>query len=191
MLNSSLPAHPPVPTVSAWVARFAAAIKASGAVLDLACGSGRHARYLAGLGLQIDAVDRDAAALALLAGLPGVTTRCADLEGAPWPYGARSFDAIVVTNYLHRPLFSLLAAALAPGGVLIYETFRIGNESYGRPSNSDFLLQPGELFEVARAQGLDVLAFEDGYTATPKPAMVQRLCAVKAPFSPPERGRLE
>ena len=191
MLNSSPPAHPPVPTVSAWVARFSAAIKPLGRVLDVASGSGRHTRYLAGLGLQAEAVDRDAAALALLAGVPGVTTRCADLEGASWPYAGRSFDAIVVTNYLHRPLFPPLAAALAPGGVLIYETFRIGNESYGRPSNPDFLLQPGELFDVARTHGLDVLAFEDGFTATPKPAMVQRLCAVKAPFSPPERGRLE
>ena len=184
-------AHPPAPTVSTWVARFAAATKASGAVLDLACGSGRHARYLAEIGLQVEAMDRDAAALAQLSGVSRVTTRCADLEGAPWPYAGRNFDAIVVTNYLHRPLFPLLAAALAPGGVLIYETFRIGNESYGKPSNPDFLLRPGELLDFAKAHELEVLAYEDGFTTLPKPAMVQRLCAVKPPFSPPERRCLE
>ena len=184
-------AHPPTPTVSTWVARFAAAIKASGAVLDLACGSGRHARYLAELGVQVEAVDRDAAALAQLSGMPRVTTRCADLEGGAWPYAGRTFDAIVVTNYLHRPLFPLLAAALAPGAVLICETFRSGNESYGKPSNPDFLLRPGELLEFANTFRLGVLAFEDGFTAAPKPAMVQRLFAIKPPFSPSERGRLE
>ena len=185
------PAHPPTPTVSTWLARFAATIKASGAALDLACGSGRHARYLAELGLQVEAVDRDAAALAQLDGVPRVTTRCADLEAGAWPYAGRTFDAIVVTNYLHRPLFPLLAAALAPGGVLIYETFRLGNESYGKPSNPDFLLRPGELLDFAKTSGLEVLAFEDGFIAVPKPAMVQRLCAIKPPFSGPERGRLE
>ena len=192
-LNSfmTLPAHPPVPTVSNWIARFAAAIKPSGAVLDLACGSGRHARHLAALGFFVEAVDRDATGLAQLAGVARVTTRRADLEGDVWPYTGRQFDAIVVTNYLHRPLFPLLASTLASGGVLLYETFRLGNGSYGKPSNPDFLLRPAELLDFAKAGGLTVLAYEDGFTATPKAAMVQRLCAVKSSFSPPERGRLE
>ena len=187
----ALPAHPPVPTVSAWVVRFSAAIKPAGVVLDLACGGGRHARYLAGLGLQVEAVDRDAAALVALADVAGVHTHCADLEGSAWPYPTQLFDAIIVTNYLHRPLFPLLASALVSGGVLIYETFRLGNGSYGRPSNPEFLLQAGELFEFASRRGLHVLAYEDGFCALPKPAMVQRLCAVKPPFLTPEIGRLE
>lgn len=189
--NMTLHAHPPVPTVSAWVARFAAVIKTPGMVLDLACGAGRHARYLAETGLQVEALDRNAAALSTLTGLPRVAVRCADVEGGPWPYAGREFDAIVVTNYLHRPLFPLISSALAPGGVLIYETFRIGNESYGKPSNPDFLLRSGELLDLAKTNGLEVLAYEDGFTTTPKPAMVQRLCAVKPPFLPPERVCLE
>lgn len=189
--NLALPAHALVPTVSAWVARFAAGIKPSGAVLDLACGQGRHARYLAELGFIVEGVDRDAAALAHLAGVAGLTNRCADLETGAWPYAVRQFDGIVVTNYLYRPLFPRIASSLAPGGVLLYETFRIGNESYGKPSNPDFLLQPGELLEFAHAHDLQVVAYEDGFSERPKPAMLQRLCAVKPPFLPPERRRLE
>ncbi len=160
-------------------------------MLDLACGSGRHARHLAALGYQVEAVDRDAAALAALAGVAGITIRCADLEGAEWPYAARAFDAIVVTNYLHRPLLPLMSAALAPGAVLMVETFRSGNESYGKPSNPAFLLLPGELIEFAQAAGLHIVAFEDGFCAAPKPSMMQRLCAIKPPFLAPEQGRLE
>ena len=107
------------------------------------------------------------------------------------PLAARMFDGIVVTNYLHRPLLPLIAAILAPGGVLIYETFRIGNESYGKPSNPAFLLQPAELLDFARAEGLHIISFEDGFCATPKPAMVQRICAIRLPLSSPEQGRLE
>lgn len=165
---------------SAWVCRFAPLIRASGGVLDLACGSGRNARYLAGLALRVEAVDRDAEALSRLAGVAGVTTRCADLEHGHWPYAARQFDAIVVTNYLHRPLFSHLVTALAAGGVLIYETFAAGNERHGRPTNPDFLLKPGELLEVARGR-LHVIAYEDLYVEAPKPAQVQRVCAVNQP----------
>ena len=185
------PDHRPTPTVSTWVARWAGIIRAGGAVLDLACGSGRHARFLAAQGLQVEAVDRDAAALAGLARLAGITTRCADLEGAAWPYAKRVFDAIVVTNYLHRPLLPLIGSGLAPGAALIYETFRAGNESYGKPSNPAFLLRPGELLDFAQAAGLQIIAFEDGFCATPKPSMMQRLCAVKGPLFSPEQGRLE
>jgi SAM-dependent methyltransferase len=169
---------------SAWVRRFAPLI-AHGEVLDLACGSGRHARYLAGLGHPVLALDRDPAALAAAAGA-GITTLQADLEqlpgGASWPFGAGRFAAIVCTNYLHRALFPQLAESLAPDGVLIYETFAAGNAQFGKPSNPDFLLAPGELLAWAARTGLQVVAFEDGYTATPKAAMVQRLCAVNRDF---------
>ena len=162
---------------SAWVCRFAPMIRAAGRILDLACGGGRHTRYLTGLGLQVEAVDRDAAVLSRLAGLAGATTRIADLEQGPWPYSDQRFDAIVVTNYLHRPLFPHLVAALAAGGVLIYETFAVGNERYGRPANPDFLLQPGELLEIARGR-LRVVAYEALTVEIPKPSVVQRICAV-------------
>lgn len=164
-------------TPSAWVARWADRVPAGGRVLDLACGNGRHARFFAARGCRVEAVDRDPAVLSALAGIPGVTTLCADLEGGGWPYGDRRFDAIVVTNYLHRPLFSHLLAGLAPGGVLIYETFAAGNERYGRPSNPAFLLASGELLEAVRGR-LRVIAYEDLTLAEPKPACVQRICAV-------------
>ena len=162
---------------SLWVARFAHLIVPGGRVLDLACGTGRHARYLAGLGFQVEAVDRDAASLHTLAGVSGVATRHADLEGAPWPYEPERFDGIVVANYLHRPLFPHLLAALRPGGVIIYETFAIGNELHGRPSNPDYLLRPHELLHWVQPK-LQVLAFEQGLIDRPKPAVVQHICAL-------------
>ena len=163
---------------SAWVCRFARLIAAGGAVLDLACGHGRHARYLAGLGYRVEALDRDSAALATLDGVAGISTRCADLEGSPWPYDAGRFDGIVVTNYLHRPLVAALLDALRPGGVFIYETFAVGNEKLGRPSNPEFLLRPGELLQWVEGR-LNVLAFEQGLVERPKPAVIQRICAVR------------
>jgi SAM-dependent methyltransferase len=169
--------HPDEP--SAWVRRFAPLIAPGGTVLDLACGHGRHARLLAALGHPVEAVDRDAEGLALLAAAAGVTARRADLENGPWPFAGRSFAGIVVVNYLHRPLFPSLVEALEEGGVLIYETFMVGNERFGRPSNPDFLLRPDELYE-AFAERLCVLAFEQGEVVRPKPAVVQRLCGVKA-----------
>jgi SAM-dependent methyltransferase len=162
---------------SPWVCRFAPLIRAGGLVLDVACGAGRHARYLAGLGYRVEAVDRDTGALLDLADVAGVTTRHADLENGPWPYSGRQFDAIVVTNYLHRPLLPRLLEALADGGVLIYETFAAGNERYGRPGNPDFLLNPGELLDLARGR-LRVIAYEDLHVEIPRPAMIQRLCAI-------------
>ena len=137
---------------SAWIARFAPLIPAAGAVLDLACGQGRHARFLAGLGLTVEAVDRDEVALASLASVPGVTPRCADLETGPWPYAGQRFAGIVVTRYLHRPLLPLLLDALADGGVLLYETFMVGQERFGRPSNPDFLLRSQELLDADRVR---------------------------------------
>ena len=162
---------------SPWVCRFAPLIRAGGVVLDVACGAGRHARYLAGLGYRVEAVDVDAGALGELAHVAGVTTRHADLEHGPWPYSGHQFDAIVVTNYLHRPLLPRLLEALANGGVLIYETFAAGNERYGRPGNPDFLLKPGELLDLARGR-LRVVAYEDMHVEVPRPAMIQRLCAI-------------
>ena len=169
--------------ISAWVARCAPWL-ARGEVLDLACGGGRHARFLAALGHPVLAVDRDAQALIGAAG-PGITTLQCDLEdpALAWPFAPGRFAGIVVTNYLHRPLFAALAASLAPDGLLIYETFSSGNEAYGKPSNPAFLLGEGELLARAQQLGLHVLAFEDGRLAAPKAAMVQRLCAAGPDFS--------
>ncbi|PKO84139.1 MAG: SAM-dependent methyltransferase [Betaproteobacteria bacterium HGW-Betaproteobacteria-11] len=164
---------------SPWVVRFAGLIEPGGRVLDLACGSGRHACWLADLGHVVEAVDRDAVALAELSrARPQVRTRVADLEGGPWPYHGCAFDAIVVTNYLYRPLLPLILSALDSNGVLIYETFMVGNERFGKPSNPAFLLHSGELLEVVR-QHLNIVAFEQGEVATPRPLVVQRLCATR------------
>lgn len=163
---------------SPWVVRHFSLIAPQGEVLDLACGQGRHARLLAAHGYTVEAVDVDASAIASLQGIPGIHAHCADLESAPWPYAGRQFAGIVVTNYLWRPLFPTLLAALAPGGVLIYETFMVGNESFGKPSNPAFLLQPDELRNVAQCT-LNVIAFEQGEVAEPRPAVVQRMCAVR------------
>jgi SAM-dependent methyltransferase len=167
---------------SVWVQRFAPLVP-GGEVLDLACGQGRHARYMQALGHLVVAVDRDPQALAAAAG-DGIVTSEIDLEveGACWPFGAARFAGIVVTNYLHRPLIVDMLGSLAPNGVLIYETFAEGNGAFGKPSNPAFLLKPGELLDIARQNGLRVIAFEDGVVNTPKPAMVQRICAVKDEF---------
>jgi SAM-dependent methyltransferase len=164
---------------SPWVLRFAAQVPPGSRVLDVACGRGRHARLFAGQGCIVDAVDIDAEAGAALAGVPGVSFLRADLEGGPWPYAGRQFDAIVVTRYLHRPLLPLLADSLAAGGLLIYETFMVGHERFGRPANPAFLLRPRELLEVFGPR-LAVLAFEEGVISLPRPARVSRLCAVRA-----------
>jgi SAM-dependent methyltransferase len=163
---------------SPWVLRFAARVSPGSRVLDVACGGGRHARLFAGQGCVVDAVDIDADAGAALAGVAGVRFLRADLEGGPWPYAGRQFDAVVVTRYLHRPLLPLLAEALAPGGVLIYETFMVGQERFGRPTNPDFLLRPCELLQVY-APRLTVIAFEEGVVSLPRPARLSRICAVR------------
>jgi SAM-dependent methyltransferase len=164
---------------SAWVTRWAHLVAPGAPVLDVASGGGRHARWLAARGHAVLAVDRDADALASMSACEGIETLAADIEGAPWPLPAdRAFAAVVVTNYLHRPLFGHLIDALAPGGVLIYETFAVGNESVGKPSNPAFLLKPGELLEAVRGR-LRVIAYEDGFLETPRAAFVQRICAIR------------
>lgn len=161
-------------TPSAWVRRWAAWIRPGGAVLDVACGTGRHARFMAQLGFEVDAVDRDAALFAEAP--PNVALLEADLEGGPWPYDGRRFDGIVVTNYLHRPLLAVLVDSLERGGLLVYETFAVGNERFGKPSNPAFLLRPGELLEAVHGK-LRVIAYEDLVVEEPRPAAIQRICA--------------
>ena len=171
------PAHPGI-VPSPWIARFAHLIAEGSRVLDLAAGEGRHARFFAARGCAVLAVDRDAAALAAVADLPRVETRPLDLETGHWPLPGERFDAIVVVNYLHRPLFPHLFAALAADGVLLYETFARGNEAYGRPSRPDFLLEPDELLRLVAGR-LAVVAFEQGHVAgAERGAVVQRIAAV-------------
>ena len=157
---------------SAWVERWAPLIT-RGTVLDVACGSGRHAKVFLRKGIQVVAVDREPQVI------PGARFVRADLEnGNPWPLPGEQFEAVVVTNYLYRDLFPELLKALKPQGVLIYETFMAGNERFGKPSKPEFLLRPGELREAFKE--LLLRGFEEGEVATPKPAMIQRLCAVRA-----------
>ena len=162
---------------SPWVARFAALVPRGGRVLDIAAGGGRHSLLFADLGCRVTAVDRDTS---LLPQRPEIEIVTSDLEdGSPWPLGGRRFSGIVVTNYLHRPLLPLLIGALGEGGVLIYETFALGNERFGRPTNPDFLLRPGELLEAVHGS-LSVVAYEWGEVDRPKRAVVERLCARRA-----------
>lgn len=188
---SDAPHHFAIEQPSDWVARFAPSVPA-GLVLDLACGGGRHARHFALLGHPVLAVDRNAEALERVAalGLARVQVQQADLELPAdqvaaqdgWPFAPSRFAGIVVTNYLHRPLFPAMLQSLQPGGVLIYETFALGNERHGKPSNPAFLLQPGELLQQLAGQGrpVHVLAFEDGYVEQPRPARVQRICLINS-----------
>lgn len=173
---NAVPADVIYPTEpSSWIARFAPLIPAQGDVLDLACGGGRHARLLASLGHRVDAVDRDGDALALLAGIEGVTTRQADLEGGPWPYYGCVFDGIVVSRYLWRPLMPQIFNCLGEGGVLIYETFMEGQQLFGKPENPAHLLRSGELLEMV-GKRFTVVAFEQGEIAGEKPQVMQRIC---------------
>ena len=165
--------------------RWAPLIRPGGTVLDLACGSGRHLRWLAAQGFRVTGVDRDAEAVEPLRREAEIVV--ADVENGPWPLDGRRFDAVVITNYLWRPLAPRILESLVPqGGVLIHETFAEGNESVGRPARPEFLLRHGELLEMAR--GLRVVAYEDGFLDEP-PRFVQRVCAVAEP-APLARHRL-
>ena len=163
---------------SAWVRRFVPLIRCGDQTLDLAAGSGRHTRLLLESGFAVCAIDRDISALSPLAGTD-CEVRQVDLETSDLPPLGTGYDAIVVTNYLHRPLLPAIARALAPGGVLIYETFARGNERFGRPDNPDFLLRPGELLGAFAM--LTVIAFEQGEVAVPRAAVIQRIAAVAGP----------
>ena len=164
---------------SPWITRFAGLIAPHGRVLDLACGGGRHTRYLRGRGLRVTAIDIDTSGLADLADDPLIEIVETDLErpGAD-PLSGRRFDAVVVTDYLFRPLLVPLVDCLAPGGVFLYETFVLGNERFGRPRNPDYLLQRGELLALAAGR-LTVIAYENIAIPPPTPKIVQRLCARK------------
>jgi SAM-dependent methyltransferase len=173
--------------VSPWVRRWSALVPAGARVLDVACGGGRHVRWFADRGCAVTALDRDAAALEPLRTIARVVV--ADIEAGPWPLAGETFDAVVVTNYLWRPLLPTIVASVADGGVLVYETFGVEHATVGRPSNPDFLLRPGEL--LVAAAGLRVVAYEDGFCTTPD-RFVQRLAAVREPAvqAPPARRLL-
>ena len=167
--------QPPSP----FILKYLSEIKPGGSVLDLACGKGRHTRVCLEHGLDVTAVDIDTRGLGDLAGTAKLTLISADLENAPWPLGEATFDAVIVANYLWRPLFQNIRDAVAPGGLLLYETFAAGNERYGKPSNPDFLLQEGELREVF-AKGFGILFSEQVVEQVPAPAVRQRLAARKS-----------
>jgi len=159
---------------SAWVKRWSHLLPSQSTVLDIACGHGRHMRHFAELGHTVVGVDRDAEAIAAVSPLGEML--CADIEHGPWPLAGRTFDGVVVTNYLWRPLWPQILTSLASNGVLIYETFSAGNETVGKPSRPDFLLQPGELLRVCK--GLHVVGFEEGFIAQPD-RFVQRIVAIR------------
>lgn len=174
---------------SPWLERWAELLQPGMRALDLACGAGRHVRWLAERGLHVTAVDRDAAALAEVQALQrdndaAIEVLAADLEAGPWPLPGRQFDLVLVTNYLWRPLLPQIVASVAPGGVLIYETFALGQETIGRPRNPAFLLHPGELFDAVRGP-LRVIAYEDRRLDAP-PRFVQRIAAVREAGTAPE-----
>ena len=170
--------HDAIADASSWVRRFAAAIPVDGVVLDLACGAGRHSALLASLGYRVLAVDQDISAMEPLKS-DFIQAQKLDLEGSDWPLLGQQFSGIVATNYLYRPFLEELPKMLSEGGVLIYETFADGNAAFGKPSNPNFLLNSGELLALAQRSGLKVIAYEDIYLDLPKPAMIQRICAVK------------
>ncbi|MGJ7579586.1 class I SAM-dependent methyltransferase [Variovorax sp. RHLX14] len=179
----------PTAVPSPWIVRWCDLIAPGGSVLDVACGNGRHLRWLHARGHRVTGVDRSPEALASLASLAktGAEIVDADIEGGPWPFAGRTFDTVVVTNYLWRPLLADIVAAVAPSGVLLYETFAAGNETVGRPSRPEFLLQPGELLRAC--EGLHVVAYENGFLEG-RARFVQRIAAVRASDSLPFPAKL-
>ena len=182
--------HADAAAPSAWVQRWSHLVKPGGVVLDVACGHGRHARWFHERNHLLALVDRAQAAIDSIAiPAPACEAVVADIENGPWPFAGRQFDAVVVTNYLWRPLMPTLLDSLAPGGVLIYETFAQGNETVGKPSRPDFLLRPGELLDTCRM--LRIVAFEDGFLEEPEgksPRFVQRIAAVREAASAARSG---
>lgn len=161
---------------SPWVVRFAPLI--TGTVLDIACGGGRHTRYLLSRGHRVTAIDRDLSRMADLRDNTGLEMHQSDLEASAGLLPGGQFGGVIVTNYLWRPLLPAIVAAVADDGVLLYETFAAGNAAYGKPSNPDYLLEPGELLDAVGGQ-LRIVAYENGVIETPRPAVVQRICAIR------------
>jgi SAM-dependent methyltransferase len=174
-------------SASDWIARFAPLAREGAPVLDLACGRGRHTRLFLERGHPVTAVDVDVSGLADLQRHPRLDVIQADLEHAAWPLPGRRFGVVVVTNYLWRPLVPAIVDAVDDGGMLLYETFAVGNEAYGHPSNPDFLLRHGELIEAVRGR-LQIVAYEHGQVDRPRPAVKQRLCAVRTERPMPLRS---
>lgn len=172
-------------SISPWISRFSPLVATGSRVLDLAAGRGRHSAWFLGQSHHVTALDRNIDSLETLKGAmdSGMRSRFeiieADLEnGARWPLADRRFNAVVVVNYLHRPLWPSILGAIEPGGFLIYETFAVGQEALGKPSNPNFLLRPGELLEVVRDH-LQIVAFEQGLVGTERgQAVKQRLAAI-------------
>lgn len=180
LVDAAVPPPQPSPgrggsdSTSAWVQRWSHLVPAGGAVLDVACGHGRHMRWFAQRGHPVTGVDRSPEAIAAVQHLGEAVL--SDIENGPWPFAGRAFAGVIVTNYLWRPLLPAILQAVAPGGVLIYETFTAGNETVGKPSRPDFLLEPGELLRACA--GLRVIAYEDGFLDEPA-RFVQRIAAVR------------
>lgn len=171
-------AHLALSAPSPWVTRFAHLFMPSQAILDVACGAGRHVNFFANKGCAVTALDVSNEALqAVTTHSPSARTIQADIENAPWPLTGETFDAVVVTNYLWRPLFPQLLASLKDEGVLLYETFAVGNETVGKPSRPDFLLKSKELLQLC--EGLHVIAYEEGFLTEPD-RFVQRIVAAKS-----------
>jgi SAM-dependent methyltransferase len=164
--------------ISPWIEKYAHQIPLEKPVLDLACGKGRHSLYLLDAGYKVTAVDIDITSISVFQGLDGLSVVQADLEKQSWPFSRDAFSGIVVVNYLWRPLFVDIVAALAPGGLLLYDTFMRGNERYGHPRNPDYLLAPGELQEIF-GERLEVIDFFEGYVEEPKSAYRQSIAARK------------
>lgn len=174
---------------SAWVQRWSHLLAPGGSVLDVACGHGRHMRWFAGRGHPVTGIDRSPEAVAAVAPLGRAIE--ADIENGPWPLPGERFDAVVVTNYLWRPLWPTLLDCLTPGGVLVWETFSVDHATVGRPRRPEFLLRHGEL--LALCQDLRVVAYEDGFALEPE-RFIQRVVAVHAPRTDdanPPRFRLD
>ena len=181
--TATTPSHVATIQQSEWVARWIGQPRSNARLLDFASGSGRHCRLAEGRGFRVLAVDRDEVMLNM-AESTNTEVRVEDLESGRWSFSADRFDVVVVTNFLFRPRLDLLAGLLLPGGRLVYETFALGNATYGKPSSPRFLLQDDELFLMARRAALHVVAFEQGFVTAPKPALVQRMAAVKPPYDP-------
>lgn len=168
-----------IPAPSQWVVKHGGMIRPGGTVLDVACGAGRHGRFFRSLGNPVVMLDRDITRVTDMAGIDDVEIVARDLEGGrSWPLAGRQFAGVVVVNYLYRPILPILVASVEPGGVLIYDTFAVGNEAYGHPANPDHLLHREELLIAARPE-LVVMAYEDVEETEPRPAVRQRIMAIR------------